>query len=68
MNLSKKQIDKDFISNILPSVKQTFELNNRIDKPARYEAYNNYIDYLNKDGLISESQANKYCIPKRLIN
>lgn len=68
MNLSKKQIDKDFILNILPSVEQTFEIDNRIDKPARCEAYNNYIDYLNKDGLISEKQANKYCIPKRLIN
>ena len=67
MNLTKKQIDKDFILNILPSVKQTFELDNRIDKPARCESYNDYIDSLNKDGLISDNQVNKYCIPSRLI-
>lgn len=65
--LSKKHIDSEFISHILPSIKNRYEINGIKDKPARREAYNNFIDSLQKDGQITESQANRYCIPKRLL-
>jgi len=74
--MTKKQIDQQFKDYLLPSVKKAFERDNRAtlkgkackDKPARCEAYNNYIDSLHREGRITESQANRYCIPKSLIN
>jgi hypothetical protein len=33
------------------------------DKPALREAWNNYIDYLEKDGRITERQASTWCHP-----
>lgn len=65
--LNKSQVDSSFINFILPEVKQRFEQDGIKDKPARSEAYNNYIDTLQKAGEITEKQANKYCIPKHLI-
>lgn len=65
--MTKSQIDQIFIEDILPIVKAQFEINGHKDIPARCEAYNNYIDGLHKDGDITESQANGYCIPKHLI-
>ena len=66
-NLTKKQIDQSFIENILPAIADQYEQNGRKDKPARCEAYNNYIDSLQKYGQITEAKANVYCIPKRLL-
>lgn len=63
--LNKKQIDNYFISYILPEIKRLE--GNLIDKPMRCEEYNSYIDSLLKNDEITENQANKYCIPKRLI-
>lgn len=65
--LNKSQVDNSFINFILPEVKNRFEQDGIKDKPARCEAYNNYIDTLQKAGEITENQANKYCIPKHLI-
>lgn len=65
--LSKKQIDKDFITHILPMVKNHFEQDGKRDIPARCEEYNIFIDNLHRNGEITEKQANKYSIPKRLI-
>lgn len=68
MKLSKKQIDTDFINNILPSVKERYEADGIKDKPARCESYNDYIDYLLKCDFITESKLNVYSIPKHLIS
>jgi hypothetical protein len=65
--MTKKQVDKEFISYILPTVRQMYEQDRRRDIPARCEAYNNFVDSLCKDRLISESQYNKYSIPNNLI-
>ena len=65
--LSKKQVDEKFITCILPLVKCNHERDGRKDKPARCENYNNMIDTLCKNKEITESQANRYCIPKRLL-
>jgi len=63
--LNKKQADNNFISFILPLIKKSE--GNLIDKPMRCEEYNSYIDSLQKSGEITESQANRYCIPKHLL-
>lgn len=67
MYLTKSQIDISFINFLLPEVKQQYEQDNIKDIPARCEAYNNYVDGLQKAGEITEKQANKYCIPNKLI-
>jgi hypothetical protein len=67
MNLTKQQIDKDFKSHILPMIKNHYETDGKKDIPARCEEYNNFIDQLQKNGEITENQANKYSIPKNLI-
>lgn len=65
--LSKSQVDSSFINFILPEIKDYYEKDGIKDIPARCEAYNNYIDNLQKNGEITENQANKYCIPNQLI-
>jgi hypothetical protein len=65
--LNKSQVDNSFINFLLPEIKQQYEQNGIKDKPARCEAYNNYVDSLQKSGEITEKQANKYCIPNHLI-
>lgn len=67
MALSKKQIDQNFVNEILPSVKKQYEQDGIKDVPGRREAYNNYIDHLQKNGYITEAKANVYCIPKKLL-
>lgn len=66
-NISKKQIDNQFKAYILPSIVKMYEQDRRKDKPARREAYNNYIDSLQKDGQITESKGSIYCIPSNLL-
>jgi len=51
----------------LPHVIAQYEQDGMKDKPARCEAYNNYVDSLLKDGKITEKQANKWCIPDSLL-
>jgi len=65
--LNKSQVDSSFINFLLPEIKQQYEQDNIKDIPARCEAYNNYVDHLQKAGEITEKQANKYCIPNHLI-
>lgn len=64
---NKAQVDAMFKADILPAVKAQYESDRRKDIPARCEAYNNFVDSLQKDGLLTESQANTYSIPTYLI-
>ncbi len=41
----------------LPAVKAAYEQDGEVDKPARREAWSNWVDYLNKEGRISEYEA-----------
>jgi len=66
--MNKQQVDSSFKTWILPSVKVEFEKDGIRDIPARCEAYNNYVDSLHKDRQLTDTQVNKYCIPKNLIN
>lgn len=66
-NQTKKQIDNHFKAYVLPSIIERYEQDGRKDKPARCEAYNNYIDSLHKDGQITDSKVNVYCIPSNSL-
>lgn len=65
--MTKSQIDQIFIESVLPLIKAEYEQDGRKDIPARCEAYNNYIDGLHKDDVITNFQVRSYCIPKHLI-
>ena len=41
----------------LPAVKAQYEQDGNIDRPARREAWCNWVDYLNKEGRISDYEA-----------
>jgi hypothetical protein len=60
-NLTKKQIVAIFKEDILPCVKAEYEQDNRIDYPARREAWNNWLDSLRTDNTITEEQASYTC-------
>ena len=51
-------------SNLLPIISVAM-YNSSISSENLFDDYS--IDSLNKDGLITDNQANKYCIPSRLI-
>ncbi len=48
--LNKKQVVRMFRDEILPSIRERYEQDRRIDYPARREAWNNYTDALHKRG------------------
>jgi hypothetical protein len=50
---SKAQVLKMFRSDVLPSIKNQYEQDGRVDHPARAEAWNNFTDALREDRLIS---------------
>ena len=50
----------------LPYIRDTYEKDGIIDKPARRESFNNYVDFLAQDNHINEEQANNICLPDEL--
>jgi len=54
--MTKQQVVKLFKEEILPMVKDRYEQDGVIDKPARREAWNNFTDSLCKDGQITLKQ------------
>lgn len=52
-----------FRRDVLPHVKETYERDGRVDTPARCEAWNDYVDALQKSGLISQQQASTWTNP-----
>lgn len=64
--MTHKEFNKRFKEYMLPSVVSFFEKDGIPDKPARREEYNNYMDSLHRDGLITDKQVNKWCMPELL--
>jgi hypothetical protein len=66
--MKKVDVDKHFITEILPEIiKQEKEHGGKIDKPLRSCTYNEYVDYLSRDGSVTPKQRDSWCIPARLI-
>ena len=55
---TKKDFEKFFRAEILPEIREQYERDNRIDCPARREAWNNIID-----AMVTDNE-----LPKRAIN
>lgn len=57
--MTKKQVLADFRENIAPYVRKQYGR----DSIAMREAFSNYVDSLNKDGIVSSRQANTWSNP-----
>lgn len=64
--MTKQQFDQEFKQNDLHEIAKQYERDGVPDRPARREAYNNKVDAYQKDGLISEDDANGWCITDSL--
>jgi hypothetical protein len=60
---TKADVLRDFRENILPLIRKRYESDGRVDKPARREEWNNYVDALQKDGMITRHQADTWDNP-----
>ena len=61
--MTKKEAEKEFLEDVLPLVKDLYEKDHIPDYPARSEAWNNFIDYLNKEGRVTDKQASSWVCP-----
>jgi hypothetical protein len=61
--MSKAEALADFRENVLPYIRKEYEQDRRVDGPARREAWNNYTDALQKDGLITRYQCDTWDNP-----
>lgn len=59
-HMTKAQAKADFDENIKPAIIERYGPN---DRPAMAEAWNDYTDMLQKDGLISEAQYSSWANP-----
>lgn len=64
-DLYENWIISTFEETILPSIVNAYEQDGVRDIPARREAYNNYVDSLEKDGSIPSRVADNTCLPDR---
>jgi len=55
--LTESQVLEQWIEYCLPAVKEQYEKDGIVDRPARRESWCNWIDYLNQDGQISDDMA-----------
>lgn len=73
MSMNKRQIDRLFMAEYMPFIRikeREYQGTNRTykDIPMRCEEYNNFIDVLYKDGVITREKAEIYSIPSCLIS
>lgn len=71
--LTYSQVVQMYRNEVLPGVIKRYEIphlehtgHSRIDVPARQEAWNNFTDYLCKDGQITRKQYDNWCLPNEL--
>jgi len=64
--MTRNQVWQQFKTDILPHIKKTYERDGIPDKPARREAWNNYVDSLAQDGLVSYDDADNWSHPRGL--
>ena len=64
--MTKVQFDKEFKEIDLKFIAKQYESDGVPDRPARREAYNNKVDAYSKDGIITEYQAQNWCITDSL--
>lgn len=60
---TKADVLRDFRENILPLIRAKYETDGRVDGPARREEWNNYVDALAQDRVITRWQADNWTNP-----
>lgn len=60
--MTKREFDQEFKMNDLKYIAEAYEADGIPDRPARRECYNNKMDAYQKDGVITEEDANEWCI------
>jgi hypothetical protein len=65
-SVTKSNAEKLFRLEILPLLRKRYDRKGHIDCAARRTAWNDYVDGLQKDGAISESQARRWTQPRWL--
>lgn len=63
--MTQSQINKYFELQYLPSIR--VKEAGLIDKPLRCMTYNDYLDSLHKDGLLTDRQVNNMVIPDKFL-
>jgi len=64
MPLTKKEVGRMFREQELPYIRETEkEYGNGVDDTMRREAWNNFVDYLNRDGKVTDWQAFNWTNP-----
>ncbi len=64
MPLTKKEVGRMFKEQELPYIRETEkEYGNGVDDTMRREAWNNFVDYLNRDGQVTDWQAFNWTNP-----
>lgn len=65
-HVTKKNAEALFRREILPIVRRQYDHRGHVDCSARREAWNNYVDGLQKDGAITPTQADRWAQPRWL--
>ena len=63
LKITKKQVEQMFKEEILPLILEDEKRLGFRDLPLRSESWCNYVDSLNKDRIVTESQANNWAQP-----
>ena len=66
--MNEEQVIDFYEEYYLPGVKEQYEQDGIIDGPARREAFNNMVDGLHRDDVITDEIVNSICLPDRLDN
>ncbi len=61
--MTKKQVLADFRECNLPAIRKAYEQDGRVDAIARREEWNNHVDALAKDRVITRWQADNWSNP-----
>lgn len=61
--MMKKEAEREFREQVLPVIRDEYEQDGCIDRPARVEAWNNYTDALCKEGRITSQQYFSWMYP-----
>jgi len=61
--MTKAEVLENFKKYVLPHIKKKYEKDGIVDKPARSQEWCNYVDSLQKSGVITQEQADTWSNP-----
>lgn len=61
--MTKSEALASFKEDVLPAIREQEKVRGHVDSPMRREAWNNHVDFLQKDGLVTRDQADTWTNP-----